>query len=157
MSHRHTYTNLNSPRGELWHKVASYDWYRCILTWPIITLILITTHHVTSCGTKLCTFLCLEHYSSSYALVGPSLFFFCFMWQLWLLVYEPLGPLMWIYYNVLKLETTFRNFNYIYSLQAFHLVTKRMCLLLLLLLLLLYCYHPNSIDYITTFIDWYIS
>ena len=48
---------------------------------------------------------------SSYALVGPSFIFFCFMW---LLVYEPSRPLMWIYCIVLKLETTLRFFSFFF-------------------------------------------
>ena len=71
------------------------------------------------------------------------LFFFCFMW---LLVYEPSKPLMWIYRSVLKLETTSRFFffvfffgrtvwNFNFTEQAFHLVTKRMCLLLYIVII----------------------
>lgn len=66
----------NKKRVMLWtHKntqlyittchVTSYEWWKCVLTWPNITNPLITTHHVTSCSTKLCIFMCPQHYSKN--------------------------------------------------------------------------------------------
>ena len=51
--------------------MASCDWLECVSGSCGDTLQPTTTHHVTSCGTKLCTTVCHQHYSFSTFLFPP--------------------------------------------------------------------------------------